>query len=480
MVVQNIIFWGLALILLFIPLPYGAVDEWAIFLFETTTFVLFSLHLVHSLIRTTSSKSSEGRKFDPGSQRAGEKQTLMDPPLKILLAVFFVFSFIQITPLPSSFLNILSPRVADIQKGWGTLSFSPNLSVYEFLKYICYFLFAYLLIKYVGTKRHVEILILVIIASAVFQSFYGLTEYFSGSGKIFGWKNIWSKGPALGAFGTFVNRNHFSGFLEMVLPVSLGYLLTKTNFFSMKRGLSWREKILLFVQDRLPKVIILGSISILLGLGILFSRSRSGLLIFFMTIFLMFLSLSLGEGRNEKVHHPRRFTKIMRAVVLVVLFSILFLGMLPILEKFTRGPLPSRVGRPFYYKNTLKIIAHYPLFGTGLGTFAYVYPKFKDQFDTGFLDHAHNDYLEMLAESGFIGGLPIILAAFAGVFFLFRRWLKKHDDFKRGIMLGCLAGITAILIHSATDFNLRIPANAVYFVTLFALGFRVANLKTRS
>lgn len=86
-------------------------------------------------------------------------------------------------------------------------------------------------------------------------------------------------------------------------------------------------------------------------------------------------------------------------------------------------------------------------------------------------DHAHNDYLEVLAESGIIGGASLIGLAFGGLGYLFVLWMKRKDYFVRGIVFGCMAGIVSLLLHSFVDFNLHIPANALYFVVLFALGF---------
>lgn len=71
----------------------------------------------------------------------------------------------------------------------------------------------------------------------------------------------------------------------------------------------------------------------------------------------------------------------------------------------------------------------------------------------------------------------VVLAGFVGVGYMFGRWMKRRHYLVRGIVLGCAAGIAAILVHSITDFNLRIPGNAVYFVTLYALGMRVVNSK---
>ncbi|MEW5900993.1 MAG: hypothetical protein AB1715_05975, partial [Acidobacteriota bacterium] len=260
------ILWAIAALLIFIPLPFGGVEEGAIFGLEAAAAALLALSIGTA-------------KPSPDAIRA--------PFLfKILFAVFVGFTVLQVIPLPLSVLEALSPRSAEIHAGaavgqaaWRTLSLSPNLSVYELLKYLSYAVFAFLVFRSVRTKKQAETLILLMILAGAFEAVYGLFMLFSGSAEVFGWKNRWSQGSAS---GTFVNRDHYSAFLEMVFTLAVGYLLAKANFFSLKKGRSFREKILWFGQERLGKAAILTLLSVVIGVGLFFSRSRSGILIFFL------------------------------------------------------------------------------------------------------------------------------------------------------------------------------------------------------
>jgi O-antigen ligase len=85
--------------------------------------------------------------------------------------------------------------------------------------------------------------------------------------------------------------------------------------------------------------------------------------------------------------------------------------------------------------------------------------------------HAHNDYLENLAELGVIGFSLLM----AGILYLyvatFQTWIQRNNPEVKGLVLGALVSVAAMLFHSITDFNLHIPANALLFTVVLSLGF---------
>ncbi|MCX6578541.1 MAG: O-antigen ligase family protein [Candidatus Aminicenantes bacterium] len=480
---EKVIFWGLCAVLVLLPLPYGGVYEWTIFIFEAGTLVLFGLYWAGKLAAR--------------NECAAEGVGRIPLAVKVLAGVFFAVSLAQILPLPQEVLAFISPRAhrfyQDVSAGWlgeitgrtwKTISFAPNLSLYEIIKYACYGIFGFLVYKVIRTKNKAKSFVFVIILSGIFQAVYGLTELWGGTSRIFGWTNKWNQGSA---FGTFVNRDHFSAFLEMIFPLSLGYLLAGADFFAMKKGLSFREKILWFGQERLQKSIIVGTAASILGVALLFSRCRAGVIIFFVSIFIMLMILSMAEGGRKTEDWGgtgagpgrSRSKRAVRTVSLAVILTAVLIGIQPILARFTKDTLTLKAGRPVYYLNTVEMVGAYPLAGVGLGAYMYVYPMFEKASDPGLLSHAHNDYLEVLAESGVVGGAALIAGAIATLMLIGAGWAKRHDPLLRGIGLGCLVGIAAILIHSFGDFSLRIPANATYLVTLYALGLGAVGLRSR-
>ena len=286
---------ALCAVLFLLPLPFGAVGGGAILAFETATLVLFAFHILFVSGRARGDDSVE--------------RAPLLPILKILPAVFFGIAALQILPLPFPLLKILSPQAFRLQAeaaavafggpvvgGWGTLSLVPSLSLGQLLLFFCCFLFGYMVWSYIRTKKDLELFVWTLLAGAVFQAFYGLAEFFSGSGKIWGFLKVHYLDSAT---GTFINRNHFSGYLEMIFPISLGYILAKADFFSMKPGGRLKEKLLWFSQDSLQRAVLLSLISVLIGLGIFFSRSRTGIFIFFATFFLLAMALS-AFGRKKR------------------------------------------------------------------------------------------------------------------------------------------------------------------------------------
>ena len=128
-------------------------------------------------------------------------------------------------------------------------------------------------------------------------------------------------------------------------------------------------------------------------------------------------------------------------------------------------------GREETPEAAMNLIRDYPVFGAGPGSFYLAFPPYRTEKIGAFFDHAHNDYIEIAAESGLPGlailGLFVILSVGAAL----RAQWERRDPLMRGMSFACIMGVTSILIHSWVDFNLQIPANAALFMVLCALGW---------
>ncbi len=488
--IDQIVFWGLCAILVFVPLPIGSVEEWSIFAFEAATISLFLLYAGGRLFGRRRRAAEPGAEADETDRLAGRLPGL----IKVLLAVFAVLAALQLKTLPAGLVKVLSPRAYEIHAGlvrdavtapasWIRLSLAPAATVYELVLIACYGLFGYLVLRTLRTRGRAEILVVVILASALGQAVYGMAETFSGHEMILGRPKRYGLGSVT---GTFVNRNHLAGFLEMAFPLSLGYLLVKARYFAMEKGMSLRRRILWFGQESLQWTLLLGLVPLFIGVGLIFTKSRSGLMVLAVTAVLgvvaaaMWRDVSAGEGRGRGKGEGeaggggtgRRFGRILRLVVAAVLAAAVWIGIGPVLQRFSEVDL-SAAARRTIYKNTLEMIGDFPWTGTGRGTFVNAYPMYEKVDDRLRLSFAHNDYLETFAEQGLVAGGALVAVGIALLVWLAAAWRRRRSPFAKGIGLGALLGVAALLIHGFTDFNLQITANAVYFTAVAMLGAAV-------
>ncbi|MCR4395225.1 MAG: O-antigen ligase family protein [Candidatus Saccharicenans sp.] len=462
---KTLVFISICLLVWLLPLPFGGNIEWAVLGLEVTIWLLFLAYLIDLRSRRWSTAETTGR----------EKSVYR--PVIWLVCLFYLVALLQLVPAPASLVRVLSPAAWSWRQSllgsalfspdrfkYFTFSLSPWASSYELLKYLSYGAFVLLLVLVLNNRARIKALALVLISAGVFQSLYGLSEFFGGTNRIFTWVNRYYSGSA---FGTFVNRDHYSAFLEMVFPLSLGYFLVRSEYFSLRPGLTWRQKIVRFGQEQVQKSLLFVLPPLAIGLGLFFSRCRSGIIIFIVVFFLTLILLSVssvaGQRKTEKT--------LVRVVVLLVLLGVVLIGLEPVLERFTQGGFFDR-NRLLFYDYTLNLISDYPLLGCGLGTYVQaINPYLQKDFNV-ILSHAHNDYLEMLAEAGLIGGGALVVAAWLAFGLALKRWLRCQDPLAKGIGLGALMGIFSVLFHSLSDFSLRMPGNALLFLSLLVLAAR--------
>ena len=125
------------------------------------------------------------------------------------------------------------------------------------------------------------------------------------------------------------------------------------------------------------------------------------------------------------------------------------------------------------------MVAEAPVLGVGLGTFqdaiiAYRPTGLSDRF---YVDYAHNDYLQLLTETGVLGLLILGWAAVVWLGFVVGRWRDRQDVLVRGLVMGGLGAVAAVSVHSAVDFGLHMPANALLFVAVLAVLPAVVTLR---
>jgi O-antigen ligase len=119
----------------------------------------------------------------------------------------------------------------------------------------------------------------------------------------------------------------------------------------------------------------------------------------------------------------------------------------------------------------LKLCRDYPAFGSGLGSFSVLFTRYGGPDLYEHFTHAHNDYIQFGCETGAAGVLPLGLMVFASFLAALRAQMLRHDPLMRGISFGAMMSMIALALHSAVDFNLQIPANALTFMLVLAFAW---------
>ncbi|MFQ6082951.1 MAG: O-antigen ligase family protein [Candidatus Aminicenantia bacterium] len=451
---SKIIEYGLLFLIVFTPLPFASVWDWSILVIQLVILVMtFSYVLMKNKPVIESS-------FQDTIKRA-----------KILFILFFSYLLLQIIPLPKFLIKFLSPSNYSLQqllaidfssKKFLSLSALPYASIQKGLLLFSYFLLGFLIVKTITKLRKIYKFLYLIVIMGVAEAFYGLFEFSRKTPHILFYPKKYNLDCVT---GTFVNRDHFAGYLEMIIPLTIGLILAKIEFFS-PREKSLKEKILYLSQKNALKNIILTGGVIVMSIALIFTKSRSGIVILIFSFILMFLlTVYFREKIKMRRVWSRNFLKVTFSFIIIL---SLFIGINQILIRFSPEDI-SQEGRYVTWSNTGLIIKDFFLWGTGLGTFSSMYPVYEVIDTPGFLSHAHNDYLEFFSELGIIG-FSLLLICLGYLFYrISKTWASRFHPEMKGIGLGGITAIVAIFIHSLADFNLQIPANAVLFTIIFAL-----------
>jgi O-antigen ligase len=247
--------------------------------------------------------------------------------------------------------------------------------------------------------------------------------------------------------GTYFNKNHFAGLLEMSLPLALMYAVAIARRPPERRGH--------FAASAITAACALAA-AILMFAAIGLSLSKAG----FSSMIGALLLLSLAAVA-ARVRKGKRWAIVILSVVVAVV-GFLFLSPEALVRQFgTIGADETGEGRVPLAMDTLRLIAAFPMFGSGLGTY---YPALL-RYQTSALDfvvtNAHNDYLQLLSELGLAGSLILVSFLGAALSHAWRMSAASPVREARFLGLACLGSLAGLLLHSVADFNLYVPANAM-------------------
>jgi O-antigen ligase len=404
---NDVVLYGLAALLLFCPLAFGAVEPWAVFILQSVTTILFVVWLF-AQTRT---------------QMRAPQPTILWTPIFPPMFAFLALICIQMLPGISAYRHATYSGL---------------------LLYIAYGLACFLITQTLTRTTHVRRLATAAVVYGTSMAMFAVLQSLSSAGKLY-----WLRTPRFGGwiYGPYVNHNHYAGLMEMLLPVPLVFAFSRYS-----RG-----------KERWAAA----SAAAFMGATIFLSGSRGGMIAFAVqiAIFLGFLFRERTAGRAAFL---------LTTFLVVSLVSIAWIGGSDVTARLSTisANKHSEIAGDIRFKinrDTLHMFAQRPFLGWGLGTFETVYPQFRSFYTNDLVDKAHNDYLQLLAETGVVGFAVMLWFLIAG----FRRAVPKirnwPSNVNGAVALVAVLGISGILVHSFVDFNLEIPANALLFYFLCAV-----------
>jgi len=456
---RKVIEYGILGLIVFSPLPAASVYEWSILVIQLTVLVMMAAYFIMREKPENNEQLSAALKWP-----------------KYLFFGLFVFIFIQIIPLPKFIVKLFSPNTYSFHELYTTnfsgikfmsLSLMPSHTLQKGIELLSYVLLGFLIVKTVVKRRQIMRIFYVLAAMGAFEAFYGLFELYNKNPRILFFKKIHYLDAVT---GTFVNRNHLSGYLEMLIPLTIGLILARVDFASLG-GLRLKEKILRISEKGIYTNILLSLGIIAMALAVIFSKSRSGVFLLVLTFIFFFelIVLYFGMGRQRQ----KWIKTFLVAVFLVITFISLYVGIDATIERFEMENL-LKEARPTIWGNTVRMISDFPLFGTGFGTYPSVYAAYEEKMLPFRAHYSHNDYLEYLSDGGAVG----IALLLGGILFIlvksFLYWRVRRHPQVKGLALGGIIAVVLILIHSISDFNLQIPANMVLFTVVLSMTVGIA------
>jgi O-antigen ligase len=367
---------------------------------------------------------------------------------------------IQIVPLPSAFIDALSPHAESLQR---MLAITPEtvraISIdaqltRAGLATAASALFVFWAARDVFGRGGLRLFARALAVAGFLVALAGLIQRTSSPELLlWHWQPL---DPGAQPFGPFVNRNHFGTWLLMAASVTAGYLIAHLRSHRIEEHSSAR----LIVRDLMAdgSALFLGGALAVMLLALVASLSRAALLGAGAALLFGFV---VTRGRRREGSFA-----IGVAILTVAMLAAVWSNREGLLGRL--NVTDTQVGRPAIWVETLPVINDFWLTGTGVGTYGTAMLRYQRTATNTLFNQAHNEYLQLVAEGGVLLAIPVA-CALASWFALARRRLLSNTDHIEWIRIGAAAAICGIAVQSVFETGLRMPANAFLCAVLAAI-----------
>lgn len=450
---DRFLLWGFLALLVWLPLPLGSNRAWAWHLLELASFAL----VIGWLVLFIQNKVEASKALNKSHWLLGS------------LLAFAGVMLLQLLPLPSALIGLLRPINPTIETSqWLSLSVDPHATWLHTRTTLAYTGLAFLTLSLINSQRRLRLLAICLLASGVFQGVYGSLMTLSGIEYAF----FVEKTSHIGnATGTFFNRNHLANYLILCLATGTGLLLAELY---QKSANDWRERGRRFLATLLGSKARVRIGLALMVIALVLTRSRMGNTAFFLSLLVSgFIWLWL----------TKRITRgsIILLLSLIVIDSLIvgaWFGFDKVIER-VEGSAFSKETRDEVNRDSLKLIADYPILGAGAGSYYGVFTQYRQQDIPQNYNHAHDDYAQMLAEHGIIGVLPLLCLIIACLKNTVATMRERKTLLFQAMAFAPMMSIIALILHSTVEFNLQIPALAATLVVIMSLAWVVRHLPSK-
>ena len=394
------------------------------------------------------------------------------------VVIFILLAVFQTINLPAGFVGIISPSTASLRNNLlndseyagslssMTLSLYPNATNHDLRLILSVFAVFVVVVNTFRTLPQIKRLLTIIIATGGFVALIAMAQNIFGNDKI-SWLNLTKPGASYS--GTFVNHNHYGQFMNLSIGAAIALLLIKISEVFGKRKIT-APSIFGYLGSSKSRFFWVLTAIISIGAATIFlSLTRGGMAA--IIVAMIFTAMVMVSRKSHKGHGW-----IMVIIALVAFACVLYTSFDAVCNRLsTLRNFTTYENRWQVLKDLTVCFGQFPVFGTGLGTHAVVYPMYDSSTIEAIATHAENEYAQVLEETGVIG--LILLGAFGVII-----WKKYIENISRtnliisGAAYGLGFGLAAILFQSLTDFGQHIPANtflsAIFCALIIAINQR--------